>query len=128
MVSYEQWMSSAYNMTSAFGNFKNPLSDFFHSEMEKSDLRDAEARQIASGLPIVGDLLKGQDGISQLEDLYAKTGKTAQYAAVQNTGAASLGHFAGTLANQVANGFNDLYQYYSGEPDAFRSEMNNSYM
>ena len=92
----------------------------------------AMAESIWSGVPLVGPLIKGAEGARQLTDLYKNTGKVPAYPALSGVGGAGLGYVAsnvaGLAANRIANGFHDLYQFYSGEPDTFRTMMNGMYM
>lgn len=100
--------------------------DFWDEQSQKSDLRGAQLESVVSGLPIVGDFLRGVEGATKLEDLYNNTGKVPAYPASQNLGASSLGYGAAAVA-RIAEGSNDLYEYYSGSPDGFRSLMNGMY-
>lgn len=109
-------------------NTTDKIADLYRDEVSnKSDLRGAETETFLSGLPYVGDMLRGIEGVNQLEDLYAKTGKLPAYPASQGLGAGAVGHSIGQIAQKVADGKNDLYEYYSGSPDDFRAQMNNMY-
>lgn len=105
----------------------NPISNFYQNEfVNKSDLRGAQALEVASNLPLIGNLIRGVQGVNRLEDLYNNTGRTAYYAGSGVSGAGALAS-AGRDAAKIADGMHDLYEYYSGTPDDFRSEMNNAY-
>jgi len=104
----------------------NNLADFLESEYNKRDLRGNEVEGIFSGLPVIGDFLRGVEGVQSMEDLYNRTGKTAAYGALQNLGSAGLGYAAANVA-KIASGTRDLYQFYSGEPDQFRQMQNGMY-
>lgn len=122
------WLSDAFGNVAKFygqvnhdvwslgGHLENDLSRFFTNEVaNKSDLRGTQAEAVLSGVPLVGDLLRGVEGATQLEDLYNKTGKTAEYPALQNMGMSSLGHLAGDITKKIEGGTNDLAEFYSGD-------------
>jgi len=104
----------------------NNLANFLESEYNKRDLRANEIEGILSGVPFIGDVLRGVQGVQSMEDLYNRTGKTAAYGALQNLGSAGLGYAAANVA-KIASGTRDLYQFYSGEPDQFRQMQNGMY-
>lgn len=94
----------------------NEVSDFFENEfVNKSDLRGAEIESFMSGLPIVGGIVRGVDGINQLEDLYARTGKVPQYPGASGVGGAGIGSALGSLNRKIERGVHDLAEYYAGE-------------
>lgn len=106
----------AYLVHKAFGA-KNAYTDFVESEMAKSDLRGAELESFVSGLPIVGNVIKGVEGVNQLEDLYNNTGKIPEYPGVSGVGAQGLASAATGIARKIEEGSNDLGEYYSGDRD-----------
>lgn len=106
----------------------NNLEDFFstmfkdtRSEDQKR-LQNARVISFLSGVPYVGNFIQGIDRARQVEDLYNNTGRVPEYPALSG-GYGQLGHAVGSAAlggaSKIANGFNDLYQYYTGEVDAF---------
>lgn len=105
--------------------------DGLHYDEEQRKFDNAYWESILGGVPYIGPLIKGVEGANQLEDLYKNTGKVPAYPAISGTGGAGLGYtaanVAGMAANRIANGFHDLYQFYSGEPDSFRAMMNGMY-
>lgn len=104
------------------------VADFYDREIsKKSDLRGAETESFLSGLPFVGDFLRGVEGVSRLEDLYNNTGKLPAYPAGGGVGAGAIGHSVGQIAQKIADGKSDLYEYYAGSPDDFRQGQNNMY-
>lgn len=108
--------SPAGLIANAFSGGQNDVANFFQSEfVDKKDLRGAELLSFMSGIPIVGGINRGIDGINQLEDLYNSTGKVPQYPAASGVGAGGLGQSVGKLARKIENGTNDLSEYYSGE-------------
>lgn len=106
---------------------RNPYSDFIQREViDKSDLRSSQLLEGMSNIPVVGNLIRGVQGVNRLEDLYNNTGRTAYYAGsgVSGAGAAASGI---REAVKIADGMHDLYEYYTGEPDEFRSSQNYMY-
>lgn len=111
-------------------DFYNTMTRDLRTEDQKQ-LQEAQVKSFLGGVPIVGGFVKGVESAKQMEDLYNSTGKTPAYPALSGTGFGGVASAASNLAfsaNRIANGFNDLYHFYSGEPDAFRGMMNNSYM
>lgn len=102
------------------------VAQFYQNEYSnKADLRGSEIESLLSGVPVVGDVLRGVNGVQQMEDLYNNTGKTAAYPASQNLGASGVGYGAQSLVRKIEDGRNDLYQYYAGEPDQWTANMYN---
>lgn len=97
----------------------------------RADLQAAQWKSAIGGLPIIGPLVKGIEGWQQLEDLYNTTGKVPAYPAMDGR-ASGIGYTASNLAfsagNKIFDGAHDLYQFYTGEADAFRNSMNYSFM
>jgi len=127
---------NAANVGKAFGDVAsfitgtnvntNDYQNFMLNEISgKADLRAAQTESLLSGVPIAGDLLRGVNGVQQIEDLYNQTGKVAAYPAAQNLGASGVGYGLQSLARKIENGSNDLYQYYAGEPDRWTANMYN---
>lgn len=109
------------------GNKDTPFADMMQREVvEKSDLRGAQLLEGLSNVPIVGNVIRGVQGVNRLEDLYNNTGRTAYYAGSGVSGAGALGSAAGQAA-KIADGVHDLYQFYSGTADDFRTMTNNMY-
>lgn len=109
-------------------NSDTPYAAFMKREVvNKSDLRGAQLLEGLSNVPLVGNVIRGIQGVNRLEDLYNNTGRTAYYAGSGVSGAGALGSGARDIA-KIADGVHDLYQFYSGTPDAFRSSQNMSYM
>lgn len=100
----------------------NDLSRFFAREFsDKAELRGAQEEAALSGIPILGDFLRGVGAIQQMDDLYNRTGKTAAYSANQNLGAAALGYGGAAASQLIRDGTTDLYQYYAGVPDGMEN-------
>lgn len=113
---YSSQLKKSKWLFDAFGA-KNAYTDFIDSEIEKSDLRGAEATSFISGLPIVGGLVKGVEGIQQLEDLYKNTGKTTAYPGSSGPGAQGIAQAGVGIARKIEDGLNDLGEYYAGDPN-----------
>lgn len=96
---------------------KNFYTDFIDSELEKSDLRAAEATTFLRGLPIIGNAIGGVEGVQQLEDLYNNTGKTPAYPASTGVGAQGLASAATGITRKIEDGLHDLGEYYAGDRD-----------
>lgn len=112
--------------TSLGGVVDNDVSRFFERELvNKSQLRGAEAEGILSGVPIVGDFVRGIEGVNQMEDLYNRTGKVANYPGASNLGSSSIGHAIADLPNKIADGTHDLYQFYTGDTSDIWNQMSN---
>lgn len=109
-----QWQSYASG-AKQFGF--NDLSAFLQNEADKGALRGAEVEGVLSGVPIVGDVLRGLNGVQQMEDLYDRTGQTVAYGASQNLGTSALGHASDSLTRKIESGSNDLAEFYSGDRD-----------
>lgn len=110
------------------GDSDTPYAAMVKREVvNKSDLRGAQLLEGMSNLPIVGNVIRGIQGVNRLEDLYNNTGRTAYYGGSGSSGAGALGSGLGDVA-KIADGVHDLYQYYSGTPDDFRKSQNMSYM
>lgn len=113
----------SYSDISAFtsslgGLIENPISDFWKDTSQKADLRGAQLEGFASGLPVVGDVIRGAEGVTQMEDLYNRTGKVPAYPGSQSLGTGSLGHsLSEALNRKIEDGTHDLYQFYSGASD-----------
>lgn len=93
----------------------NGLADFMESEIAKSDLRGAEVEGVLSGLPVVGDVIRGVEGVNQMEDLYSNTGKVPNYPGSQNLGTSALAHVPGDISRKIEGGSHDLAEFYSGD-------------
>lgn len=110
------------------GNKDTPYASLMQREVvDKSDLRGAQLLEGLSNVPIAGNIIRGIQGVNRLEDLYNNTGRTAYYAGSGVSGAGALGSGARDIA-KIADGVHDLYQFYTGTPDSFRSAQNMSYM
>lgn len=114
-------------LTGSKTNVASMLRDAHNDELKKSDLRGAQTETFLSGLPYIGDFLRGVEGVFRLEDLYNATGKIPAYPASQGVGAGAAGHAFSQAVSKIADGKNDLYEYYTGSPDDFRSQMNYTY-
>lgn len=94
------------------------LSEQWKDEGQKADLRGAQIESVVSGLPYVGDVIRGVEGAQQMEDLYNNTGKTVAYPGSQGLGAGSLGRGLSEILNRkIEDGTHDLYHFYSGASD-----------
>lgn len=107
--------SIAGNLSKAITG-SNQISDFYQNEfINKSSLRGAQFETFLSGLPGVGGIVKGIDGIQQLDDLYNNTGKVPAYPGAQTTGASGIGKALGGVVRKIEDGVHDLADYYAGE-------------
>lgn len=116
------WGDAWKNITSIGGLAENDVSKFFENEVvNKADLRGAELVTGLSGLPIAGDLIRGINGVEQLEDLYNKTGKVPAYPGGSSNGASGvtegLNDLAKGFSRKIENGTNSLHTFYSGEEE-----------
>lgn len=108
-------------------NSDTPFASMMQREVvDKSDLRGAQLLEGMSNVPVVGNFIRGIQGVNRLEDLYNNTGRTAYYAGSGISGAGALGSGARDIA-KIADGVHDLYQFYTGTPDDFRTMTNNMY-
>lgn len=108
-------------------NSDTPYASFMKREVvDKSDLRGAQLLEGMSNVPIIGNVIRGIQGVNRLEDLYNNTGRTAYYAGSGVSGAGAIGSGLRDVA-KIADGVHDLYQFYTGTPDDFRSMTNNMY-
>lgn len=109
------------------------LNKFMENSIGTSDpLFETRLKTFASGLPFIGPMVQSYDQVRYLEDYYKNTGKIPTYPFTNSPGGyAQLGSAAanavGGMVNKIASGTNDLYQFYAGEPDQFRSMMNGAY-
>lgn len=109
--------ANVINWTSSIGGLaQNDISRFWESEANKADLRGAQLEGFVSGLPIAGDIVRGVEGVNQMEDLYNNTGKVVHYPGSNSLGTSSLGHVPGNLSRKIEDGSNDLATFYSGDP------------
>lgn len=105
-----------YNPVLANYHMNDTVNDFIENEViNKADLRGAEVESVLSGLPIAGDVIKGVEGVNQIEDLYANTGKIPEYPGATSASGAGIGRAIGTLTRKIENGSHDLAEFYSGE-------------
>lgn len=110
------WGDAWNDITSLGGHYENDVSKFFENEVvNKADLRGAQVEAVLSGLPYVGDFLKGIEGVTQYEDLYNNTGKVPRYPALQNGGAGALAHGVTDITRKIEGGTHDLAEFYSGD-------------
>lgn len=98
---------------------------------DNPELFEARLKSFLSGVPYVGPFVQAYDQSQMLEDLYKRTGKVPAYPGYSSIGygglGSAIGNTARNVANRIADGSNDLYQYYAGEPDNFRQKMNGAY-
>lgn len=116
------WGDTWKEITSLGGVAENDVSRFFENEVSnKADLRGAQLTTGLSGLPYVGDFIRGINGVQQLEDLYNKTGKVPAYPGGSSNGAAGITEGLNDLAKgftrKIENGSNSLHEFYSGEAE-----------
>lgn len=98
------------------GNAKNSVSDFFRDEVaNKADLRGAQVDSFLGGVPLLGNFIRGIEGVNQLEDLYNRTGKVPAYPSTQGVGASSLAHGVSDIVRKIEGGSHDLAEFYSGD-------------
>lgn len=114
---YSDWMNAYKEVTSLGGLAHNDVSKFFESEQSKGDLRAAEVVSALSGVPVVGNIIQGINGINQIEDLYANTGKVPEYGTIPSGNASGLGKGLDKLAGKIESGTHDLFQHYAGTKD-----------
>lgn len=96
---------------------KNAYTDFIDDEVSKADLRGAEITSFLRGLPIVGNMIGGIEGVNQLEDLYNRTHKVPEYPGSTGVGAQGLASAATGISRKIEDGLHDLGEYYSGDRD-----------
>ena len=92
--------------------------------------KDAQNLSFLSGFPIIGNFVKAMDQYKQAEDLFNRTGKFSAYPALYGGGGSGFGNAIGNAVVdgvKIASGYHDLYQFYAGEPDAFRAFQNGMY-
>lgn len=92
----------------------NDVADWVRAESSKKDLRGTEIGTALTGVPLVGDVIRGIEGVNQLEDLYARTGKTVAYSS-ERTSASGLGKSLPGISRKIESGVHDLGEYYAGE-------------
>lgn len=114
---YSDWMNFYKEASSLGGLAHNDVSRFFESEQSKGDLRGAEIVSALSGVPIVGNIIQGINGINQIEDLYARTGKVPEYGTTSTGNASGLGKGLDKLAGKIESGTHDLFKHYAGTQD-----------
>lgn len=118
---YRNNFSTVADALDQVGLKDNPMrtaADFIDDEItQKSDLRGAETETFLRGLPIVGGVINGIEGVNQLEDLYNRTGKIPAYPGSNSPGAAGIGSAIGQLTRKIEDGSNSLHTFYSGEPE-----------
>lgn len=99
------------------GNARNSVSNFFRDEItNKADLRGAQLDSFLGGVPLVGNFIRGIEGVNQLEDLYNRTGKVPAYPS-QGPGAGALAHGVADITRKIEGGSHDLAEFYSGDRD-----------
>lgn len=114
---YGDWANAWKEVTSLGGLARNDVSKFFESEQKKNDLRGAEIVSVLSGVPLVGDFVRGIQGVAQMEDLYDKTGRTSEYGTSSGGSASGIGQGLSKLSGKIEDGTHDLFEHYSGTPD-----------
>lgn len=129
--------SAHYERQKAVGNGNSvgeyDLNQFMENSIGTGDpLFETRLKTFLSGVPYIGPMVQSYDQIRYLEDYYKNTGKIPTYPFINSPGGYSqlgnvAGHAVGGMVNKIANGSNDLYQFYSGEPDNFRKLMNGMY-
>lgn len=123
---YGNWANGWKEELSLGGLAKNDLSRFFESEQQKSALRGAEIEGVLSGIPVVGNVIKGIEGVNQMEDLYSQTGRVPAYPGLQNLGSSSLGAVGKSipgLSRKIESGVHDLFEHYAGSTDETEKEL-----
>lgn len=111
---------SQASSSSGYNDVADLVENMFvdHRSEDQKKLQEARVTSFLSGLPLIGGFVKGIDQARQLEDYYNNTGKLPTYPANSSIGYSGLGHSAGSAAlSMIPDGQNDLYQFYSGEPD-----------
>lgn len=114
---YGDWANAWKEVTSLGGLARNDVSKFFEDEQKKNSLRGAEIVSVLSGVPIVGDFVRGIQGVAQMEDLYDNTGKTSQYGTTSGGSASGLGTGTHRVAGKIEDGTHDLFEHYAGSKD-----------
>lgn len=114
---YSDWMNAYKEISSLGGLAHNDVSKFFESEQSKGGLRGAEVVSALSGVPVIGNIIQGINGINQLEDLYSKTGKVPEYGTSLTGNASGLGKGIDKLAGKIESGTHDLFEHYAGTKD-----------
>lgn len=113
----EQYSRTMNKLKAPYALFgaKNGYTDFIDDEVSKAGLRGAEITSFLRGLPIVGNMIGGIEGVQQLEDLYNNTGKVPAYPGSSGVGAQGLAQAGVGIARKIEEGLNDLGEYYSGD-------------
>lgn len=114
---YGNWANGWKEVTSLGGLAHNDVSRFFEDEQKKSDLRGAEIVSALSGVPVIGNIIQGINGINQMEDLYRNTGKVSEYGTISSGNASGLGKGLDKLVGKIESGTHDLFEHYSGTKD-----------
>lgn len=114
---YGGQMKSISSSFKQWGLSDNDVARFFEDEANKANLRGAEVEGFLSGLPVAGDIIRGVEGVNQMEDLYRNTGKVPNYPGAQNLGTGSLAHVPGDMSRKIEGGSHDLAEFYSGDRD-----------
>lgn len=132
--------SAHYERSKAKDNHVDaPSFDDYGKLLEESigandPLFEARTKSFLSGLPVIGPMVQAYDRSQQLEDYYKNTGKVPSYPGINSPGGgySQLGSVVGNgiaaMVGKIADGTNDLYQFYAGEPDQFRNMMNGAYL
>lgn len=103
---------------SVASNGLRDVSDYMQNEIvDKADLRGAQLQTFLKGVPIVGGLLNGIEGMYQLEDLYDRTGKVPAYPSSNSPGGAGIASSLASLTRKIEDGSHSLHTFYSGEPE-----------
>lgn len=114
---YGNWANGWKEITSIGGLARNDVSKFFEDEQKKSELRGAEIVSALSGVPVIGNFINGINGINQMEDLYARTGKVSEYGTTSTGNVSGIGKGLDKLTGKIERGTHDLFEHYAGTKD-----------
>lgn len=113
-------ISKASDTQSGYNDVADMMENMFedHRTEDQKALQEARVTSFLSGMPLIGGFIQGTESARQLEDYYKNTGMLPKYPGRSSIGYGGLGSAVGNTAmSLIPDGKNDLYQFYTGEPD-----------